>query len=343
MNSDSKTVRGLSIAIVVLAALGILGVIAGFALIAIFGVAVNDPTVIAEIQNELNGTAYSSGNYFDDDYIYLGGMDSGSILAMLDATVGISAFLLVLGLLCVVVQLIAGVIGIKSCADPTKFSKLFGWTIAGIVVSVLTCSVITLVLFIIVAVYVNKMKKLPPEAFTQQQMGYAGAQPYANQGAYQAPQPGYYQQPYVQPGRTRTRRAHRSSPTANPTANPTSSRTHKARRSRLSRSSKTRKASPSTSSSRPKTPRRTTSNRELGSRTIRQNEKSPHIHAGSSLSRDENGSRLPGTSRVQGFPYCARPLRFQRRPREAPSTRTPSSPNSQDLSRYAFASGEGTT
>ena len=50
MNSDSKTVRGLSIAIVVLAALGILGVIAGFALIAIFGVAVNDPTVIAENQ-----------------------------------------------------------------------------------------------------------------------------------------------------------------------------------------------------------------------------------------------------------------------------------------------------
>ena len=94
MNSDSKTVRGLSIAIVVLAALGILGVIAGFALIAIFGVAVNDPTVIAEIQNELNSTAYSSGNYFDDDYIYLGGMDSSSILTMLNATVGISAFLL---------------------------------------------------------------------------------------------------------------------------------------------------------------------------------------------------------------------------------------------------------
>ena len=157
MNSDSKTVRGLSIAIVVLAALGILGVIAGFALIAIFGVAVNDPTVIAEIQNELNSTAYSSGNYFDDDYIYLGGMDSSSILTMLNATVGISAFLLVLGLLCVVVQLIAGVIGIKSCADPTKFSKLFGWTIAGIVVSALTCSVITLVLFIIVAVYVKNM------------------------------------------------------------------------------------------------------------------------------------------------------------------------------------------
>ena len=57
MNPDSKTVRGLSIAIVVLAALGILGVIAGFALITIFGVAVNDPTVIAEMQNELNGPA----------------------------------------------------------------------------------------------------------------------------------------------------------------------------------------------------------------------------------------------------------------------------------------------
>ena len=207
MNSDSKTVRGLSIAIVVLAALGILGVIAGFALIAIFGVAVNDPTVIAEIQNETNGTAYSSGNYFDDDYIYLGGMDSGSILAMLNATVGISAFLLVLGLLCVVVQLIAGVIGIKSCADPTKFSKLFGWTIAGIVVSVLTCSVITLVLFIIVAVYVNKMKKLPPEAFTQQQMGHAGAQPTPTRAHTRRRSPVTTSSPMSSPGRTRTRRA----------------------------------------------------------------------------------------------------------------------------------------
>lgn len=45
---------------------------------------------------------------------------------------------------------------------------------------------------------------------------------------------------------------------------------------------------------------------------------------------------------MQGFPYCAWPLRFRRRPRETPPTRTPSSPNSQDLSRYAFASGEGT-
>ena len=198
MNSDSKTVRGLSIAIVVLAALGILGVIAGFALIAIFGVAVNDPTVIAEIQNELNGTAYSSGNYFDDDYIYLGGMDSGSILAMLDATVGISAFLLVLGLLCVVVQLIAGVIGIKSCADSTKFSKLFGWTIAGIVVSVLTCSVITLVLFIIVAVYVNKMKKLPQPGYYQQPYVQPGQNPYA-QGTPQQPYGQPYGQPYEQP------------------------------------------------------------------------------------------------------------------------------------------------
>ena len=200
MNSDSKTVRGLSIAIVVLAALGILSVIVGFAIIAIFGVAVNDPTVIAEIQNELNSAPYSSGNYFDDDYIYLGGMSSSEIVMLLNTAIGASAFLLVLGLICVVVQLIAGIKGIKHCANPSKFSKLFGWTIAGIVVSVLTCSVITLVLFIIVAVYVNKMKKLPPEAFAQQQMGYAGAQPYANQSAFQAPQSGYYQQPYVQPG-----------------------------------------------------------------------------------------------------------------------------------------------
>ncbi|WP_297156192.1 hypothetical protein [uncultured Ellagibacter sp.] len=195
MNPDSKTVRGLSIAIVVLAALGILSIIVGFAFLAFFGVAANDPSLIAEIQNELNSAPYSSGNYFDDDYIYLGGMSSSEIVMLLNTAIGASAFLLVLGLICVVVQLIAGIKGIKHCANPSKFSKLFGWTIAGIVVSVLACGIISLVLFIIVAVYVNKMKKLPPEAFTQQQAGFAGAQPYANQGAFQA-QPGYYQQPY---------------------------------------------------------------------------------------------------------------------------------------------------
>lgn len=119
---------------------------------------------------------------------------------MLNATVGISAFLLVLGLLCVVVQLIAGVIGIKSCADPTKFSKLFGLTIAGIVVSALTCRRHNAR-----AVHHRGGVREQDEEAAARGLhaaadGYAGAQPYANQGAYQAPQPGYYQQPYVQPG-----------------------------------------------------------------------------------------------------------------------------------------------
>lgn len=50
-----------------------------------------------------------------------------------------------------------------------------------------------------------------------------------------------------------------------------------------------------------------------------------------------------GRPACRGFPTAHGPsdsegARARRRP-----TRTPSSPNSQDLSRYAFASGEGTT
>ena len=179
-------------------------------------------------------------------------------------------------------------------------------------------------LFIIVAVYVNKMKKLPPEAFTQQQMGYAGAQPYANQGAYQAPQPGYYQQPYVQPGQNPYAQGTPQQPYGQPYE-------------------QTRKASPSTSSSRPKTPRRTTSNHELGSRTIRQNAKSPHIQCGLFAFSGWEWESPPRDIPRAGVSLLRTALRFRRRPHEAPSTRTPSSPNSQDLSRYAFASGEGTT
>lgn len=194
MNSDSKTVRGLSIAIVVLTALSILAIIAGFACVAILGVAANDPMVIAEIQNELGDAPYSSGGYFDDDFVYMNG---GDAITMMNLIVGVGAVALLLCLACSAVQLVAGIMGIRHCANPAKFSKLFGWSIAGIVVSVLTGSLISLVLFIIVTVYVNKMRKLPPEAFATQ-AGYAGAQPYtyASQGYYQAQQPSYYGQPY---------------------------------------------------------------------------------------------------------------------------------------------------
>ena len=134
MNPDSKTVRGLSIAIVVLAALGILSIIVGFAFLAFFGVAANDPSLIAEIQNELNSAPYSSGNYFDDDYIYLGGMSSSEIVMLLNTAIGASAFLLVLGLICVVVQLIAGIKGIGACSAPQKAASCVKW---GIIIAIL--------------------------------------------------------------------------------------------------------------------------------------------------------------------------------------------------------------
>lgn len=60
------------------------------------------------------------------------------------------------------------------------------------------------------------------------------------------------------------------------------------------------------------------------------------------------GVASQGRPACRGFPTAHDPsdsegTRARRRPRETPPTRTPSSPNSQDLSRYAFASGEGTT
>lgn len=210
MNSDAKTVRGLSIAVVVLSSIFLVGAVAWFALVALFGVAANDPSAISAITYELNST---DGSVFDDDAIYYNDyMDEdtvGAALGILMALGGVfGGWLLIVS----VASLVAGILGIRSYNRPEKMGGVFGWAIAGAVLAFLSGRIITMALLIITAVYANKVKRAmaaggfaaPAYGQPQQPYGYA-QQPYYGQpqGFDSLPQQGgYAQQPYgVQPMR----------------------------------------------------------------------------------------------------------------------------------------------
>ena len=212
MSSDAKTVRGLSIAVVVLSALSILAVILGFAALAAFGVVANDPSFVSELNNELQDAAQGNTNYFDDDYAYYQALSGTDVSTVLGVVVGLGAFALVWGFIGSVVPLVSGILGIRNCARREKLNMTFIWAIVGAVASLLMGNLITMALLIISAVYLNRLKTAPAEP----PMGYGSQPPYGygqppygynpqqQSGPYGNPsQPPYGQaNPYGQPGET---------------------------------------------------------------------------------------------------------------------------------------------
>lgn len=212
MTSDAKTVRGLSIAIVVLSAISILFILVCFAGLAFVGTFANDPGFLSALNNELQSSAQSS-SYFDDDYEYYAMLSSMDASTLVHAFIGIGGVALGLLLACIVVSLVSGILGIKNCDRRAKLGMTFGWMIAGAVLSLLSGRFITMTLTIIAAVYVNKLKKAPEQPVSPQgAQGYPG-QPYPYNPAFYQQQPMNPGQPYGQQLKE-MRRPECASPTA---------------------------------------------------------------------------------------------------------------------------------
>lgn len=194
MNSDAKVVRGLSIATVVISVLALLGVVVLFAFSALSGSALADSSVMNQIMDQLNS---------DPDFpYYVTQSDVSSIVALM---VGLCGVLAVWVLICSAIPLVAGILGIRNCSKPEKLGGAFGWAIAGAVVSLLMGNLITMVLLIISAVYINRVRKggRVPYGYGQPApAGYAPQAPYGQQPYGQAPmqgQPAPYDQVPAQP------------------------------------------------------------------------------------------------------------------------------------------------
>lgn len=156
--SHAKAIKGMSIANIVLASLGIIGILIAWAMLGVGGAAIND-----------------SGY----DYFYT---DEGYIIEMSDINMllGMLGGFIFWGFACLVLVLIAGIMGVRGANKPEKLKSVMVWNIVGAVASFLGAGIISLVLCIVVAVFANKDKKL-----------YAMASPYAapvcNAPTYGAP------------------------------------------------------------------------------------------------------------------------------------------------------------
>lgn len=157
--THAKAIKGMSIANIVLAALGIFGCLIACAGLGAGGAAVT-------------GSGYDY--FYTDDGVMITTGDLAGLLGFL----GIFVFL---GVICFIFVLVAGIMGVRGSDKPEKLKGVMTWNIVGAVASFLTGGLITLVLCIVVAVFANKDKKA---------LAYGtpyGAQPYGAPVQPQAP------------------------------------------------------------------------------------------------------------------------------------------------------------
>lgn len=139
MNTNhAKAIKGMSIANIVLAALGIFGMLIAWAGLGVGGAAIS-------------GSDYDY--FYTDDGLYFTTDDVSVLLGML-------GFLVFLVIVCAVLILIAGILGVRGAAKPDKLRGIMIWNIVAAVVSLLSCCWVSLVLCIIVAVFANKDRAL---------------------------------------------------------------------------------------------------------------------------------------------------------------------------------------
>lgn len=177
-NSDAKVVRGLSIAVLILCILAVAGSLLVMIFLGIGGVALSDPSVASSAAIEIdNGSGISADSLSGDEVV---------VLAML--SLGVLGMFMGWLIICSIVPLVAAILGMRNYNNVDKLGGAFGWAIAGAVFSFLCGNLITMVLLIVSAVYINKLRRAPMVPYGQAQPVYGYAQ-----------QPGNQQQPPTPP------------------------------------------------------------------------------------------------------------------------------------------------
>lgn len=180
-NSDARIVRGISIAVIVLSVISAVLFLLGAIVLGAVGAFASDPS--------LYGNGISAPGYDHGYYDYLSPEGAASLMGL---SLGLATAALVWALLCSIGTLVAGILGMRNHDKVEKLGSAFGWAIAGAVLALLSGRFITMILLIVAAIYINKVRNPVANPYAQPM--------YAPQGygqPYQQPQ-GYGQQPYAQ-------------------------------------------------------------------------------------------------------------------------------------------------
>ena len=196
-SQDARTVRGLSIATVILAALGLLLWGANIIMLIFTGAALTNPLFADWVDS--NGPYYSSNGYYSD---------YSSAVPFVGLSMGAVVLFLMPGIAFSVVTLIAGIKGMQNYDKPETYGNCFGWAIAGAITSFLSGGIIATILLGISAGLISRMRTRNP--FIAQPGAPMGAGPvnttyqsYERPGMHVTPDAPYTQatpQPQPQPG-----------------------------------------------------------------------------------------------------------------------------------------------
>ena len=191
--SNARTLRGVSIAVIVLSVLAIATFLIGTFAVGVFGAVASDPHLYSD---GISIEGYNHGQYDS--------LSPEGVASLVGLSIGIGMAFLVWGMLCAAVSLIAGILGLRNNSKPEKLGAVFGWSIAGAVVAFLSGRIITTILLVVAAVYANKLRNPAPAPYTQPQSVYG--QPYQPQPPmpYGQPAPQPYQQQAPQPAPQQT-------------------------------------------------------------------------------------------------------------------------------------------
>lgn len=153
--NHANALRGLSIAVVIIAGLTILACVIGFVFLGVGG------SYLANMSPDMWEYYLDDGDYYDYGYGYdYYGVDGSDMAAIMALLVGVGGIAIFWELALSVVGLIAGILGLRNYQNPGKLNLVFGWSLAGAIAALLSGNMVTMVLLIIMCVFAYKDKQL---------------------------------------------------------------------------------------------------------------------------------------------------------------------------------------
>lgn len=188
MKSDLRVIKGVNIAVIILSGIGLLGAVIS----AIVSVVGHGYLYSPEFQSLLYSLFEED---FDPGTSGLTSDDAANMTTLLSSvTIVIFIVMSILGVIVKGVLIAAGYFGLKTASEPSCAKSSFVWAIVGAVLAGFCGSFVSMVLFIVSAVYLNKLRRTDePSAFT------GSTAPYYSVPYQQVPYQPLYNNPPVYP------------------------------------------------------------------------------------------------------------------------------------------------
>ncbi|MDO4182626.1 MAG: hypothetical protein Q4E12_03340 [Coriobacteriia bacterium] len=172
----------------------------------------NDPTLVTSLQDlrdQLAAMTPSDVQYAAHMFEYLTPENVGTTTKFLTATMFV--VLGVIGIIVCAISLIAGILALRNAGKKEKLMGAFVWTIIAAIVAFFSARIVSMILLIILAVFINKVRS--GEGVTPPTAGYG-----ATQGYTHGPAANPAAQPYQQPAQPVANQAAGQQPVVNPAA-----------------------------------------------------------------------------------------------------------------------------